>query len=377
MIEATSQAPVKAKPVFVISSFRTSSTWLWDKLRRLPDCVAYYEFFHDFLQNFDGKAASGLHYSIDNWTSKHPPSAPYFLEFLPLCRDGGGISGYEESMAFDRFIPSAGIDGDLSEAEQLYIGRLISHAQSLTKTPILTCTRALGRTRAIKNKIDCKVILLCRNLFHQWGSYSFQFAIGNPYFIQTINKTIFKSKHDPFINHLDNWFSDRLEDPSDQSMFQAFVLMHLYFYAKAYDAADVVIDVSAAAQESQLMSQAEDDIFSILGTTVDLSDIRSNFEFSSLIIKSFAAFEDSINQFTKIIVGDSGLSTAAKTFVNKIKADTLIELERHEFYVRGRRAIECQRVTALNQSVTAELNHLGVSLAAAKQQLIEPLPSDS
>ena len=125
------------------------------------------------------------------------------------------------------------------------------------------------------------------------------------------------------------------------------------------------------------MSQAEDDIFSILGTTVDLSDIRSNFEFSSLIIKSFAAFEDSINQFTKIIVGDSGLSTAAKTFVNKIKADTLIELERHEFYVRGRRAIECQRVTALNQSVTTELNHLGVSLAAAKQQLIEPLPSDS
>ena len=69
-------------PVFVCSSFRTSSTWLWAKLRAAPNTIAYCEIFNEALATLDIKQASGLSYST--WNSKHPHAAPYFLEFAPL-----------------------------------------------------------------------------------------------------------------------------------------------------------------------------------------------------------------------------------------------------------------------------------------------------
>lgn len=193
--------PRGAEPIFVHSSFRTSSTWLWNKLRSTPNVLAYCEIFHESLSTMDTKQATTNSYSA--WQSKHPPSAPYFLEYSPLFRATGGIPAYDASMAFDRFVPRDGLDGHLSLEENIYIDSLLRNAYANQKIPILTCTRTLGRVRALRRAYGGTTIFLHRNLFHQWASYSSHALAGNSYFISSLNRIIEASRHDSFICWLD------------------------------------------------------------------------------------------------------------------------------------------------------------------------------
>ena len=63
-------------PVFIHSSFRTSSTWIWSKIRQLAITTAYYEVFHEDLQSFTPAAIGAL--VGNSWPSRHPAVAPYF-----------------------------------------------------------------------------------------------------------------------------------------------------------------------------------------------------------------------------------------------------------------------------------------------------------
>ena len=90
-------------PVFVQSSWRTASTWLWSKLRRAPTANAYCEIFDERLKACTIPNLKDDHFA--KWNSKHPEAAPTFLEFAPLV-DSNGLSlahrfprGVEESAA--------------------------------------------------------------------------------------------------------------------------------------------------------------------------------------------------------------------------------------------------------------------------------------
>lgn len=168
-------------PIFIHSSSRTSSTWLWAALRTSSNAIVYCEIFHEIMESIDCNKIASV--TPASWRSNHPSSAPYFLEFLPLVEPEGGIREYSRSMAAERFIPADGLNGSISLEERAYVSRLLRQAQTWKKTAVLTDTRTLGRMRALKKEFGGYHVLFYRNLFHQWASYSSQMLQGNSYFI--------------------------------------------------------------------------------------------------------------------------------------------------------------------------------------------------
>jgi hypothetical protein len=266
--------------IFLHSSFRTSSTWMWSRFRKLDKVTAYCEIFHEGLASITRSQIN--QHSHRAWYSKHPAGAAYFLEYMPLVSDGGGTAGYDKGMAFDSFIPEGGILGNIGEAERDYIASLISHAGTLGRVPLLSCTRSLGRLPAIKSAFPGFHILIYRNLFRHWCSYSEQYARGNPGFFDTIRATIDNSCHDRFCNYLKDAcpLDERAIDSANY--FCAFVLLHIYLYGHVSDSADMIFDVDRAASHEGYRRAAEYEIEQRTGLSPDFSDIKAGISFAFL-----------------------------------------------------------------------------------------------
>ena len=320
--------------VFVHSSYRTSSTWLWSKFRQDPKTVCYNELFHEHLKDMSVESATRI--STAFWRSNQPPTAPCFLEFLPLIREGGGVQGYDGSFADERFLPPDGMLGDLTSSERTYLASLIRYAHDRALLPVLTCTRSIGRMGAIKRAFGGHHVLAHRNLFHQWGSYSAQFLAGNPYFIATVNNVIRNCRQDGFIRNLDNWFAERKATAFDQKMFSTFILLHLYLYGRAAESADIVFDTSRATVDAEYRSGFSADIAERVGIDLNLSDARGNFEVFVTEIDSIKAFSDELDQFVKIIIAECDTDNG-RVLVRNCYDAVLSELERHHFYTRNLR----------------------------------------
>jgi hypothetical protein len=346
-MEVSEPAAQKQAPIFVHSSFRTGGTWLWGKIRRAPTTLAYYEIFHESRSKIDMKKTA-IEDQWSAWDSKHPALAPYFLESLPLRNHDGGIQGYDDQMAYNYFIPRDGINGSLNGSEVLYIDRLVGNARANRKIPVLTDTRTLGRISAIAKAFPSRSIFLHRNLFHQWASYSGQAINGNLYFLRTVDKILKASRHDAFLCALDDWFSSREMSPYDERSFQVFLLLHLYLYAFAYQAANVVIDITRIASDAEVRRSIETEISEWINWPIDLSDAQPHFDMSVLDVHSRYATIDGVNQFTKLIAGLAP-SPSSAAFVESMKEDALLEWERHEFFTKGLRSVLTIRLEDANK----------------------------
>jgi len=243
-------------------------------------------------------------------------------------------------MAIERFIPAEGIDGALSVAERSYIGGLIQNAYAHRKIPVLTDTRTLGRISAIADAFPGRHVLLYRNVFHQWASYAEQAAIGNSYFLDMHVRTMESSRHDSFVRLLTDWFGGE-DEANSAAAFQRFLLFHLYLYARAYDAADCIIDVNELATNLDYRRSIEIVLSEYLRHPIDLSDARTSFGLSLFTVDSKVAFVDAIDQFVKMIGGS--VSEKASEFVVKAKNEALGEWEKFEFYNRAYRSYSAQR----------------------------------
>lgn len=316
-------------PLFVHSSYRTSSTWFWSKLRAKPTVLAYCEIFNEALAKLTCETIEAQH--ADSWASGHPSVAPYFLEFLPLLTKEQGLPLYDRSMPFARFMPDDGMGGALSAAETEYVASLIANAHACGKVPVLTDTSTLGRLQAFKQAFPGRTIFLHRNLFHQWASYSKQWVLGNQYFIWTTEWAMAGSQGDPFVRHLDEFFAKRRRAADDEQTFLTFVLFHLYLYAHALENADLVLDVDALAADATVRTEAERQVGEWIGAPIDLSDCRPHFELSLVACRSNSAMVDTIEQFLKLIAATVH-TTAAVAGIEEMKDALLREWERNDFY---------------------------------------------
>lgn len=221
-------------PVFVHSSFRTASTWIWSRFRALKGVIAYYEYLNPGLSTVKPEEVSLTR--PDAWRSGHPETAPYFLEFLPLIKSEGGVAGHDPTMAFARFIPE---QEELSQSERAYVARLIRLATEVGKAPVLTETRSLGRVSALRKAFGGFHILLVRNLYQQWCSYSNQRLNGNSYFHEQTAAAISASTADPYM-----LFLSRQPQSSDDDSLVVFLGFHLYLYLRSAPACDLIVDVN-------------------------------------------------------------------------------------------------------------------------------------
>ena len=267
--------------VFIHSSWRTSSTWVWLKFRQLPETISYYEPFHGLLAKRTRAEAQSIDYR--SWDSNHPPGDPYGLEYLPLIRDTGGVPFAEPAMAFEWFIPLGGIRGELRNSEKKYLGFLIRYAELCRKVPVFGDTRTLGRLWAIKNNFGGYHIFLCRNLWHQWSSYLYYKRSDNFYFYDTM-AWILASEGDPYFAYIVDYYRSRhmgtdsvsglLRSSPDREVFGVFMALHIYLYLHAGLSADLTMDVTRMARDERYRGDIERALKDRTGLPVSFSDIR-------------------------------------------------------------------------------------------------------
>jgi hypothetical protein len=315
--------------IFLHSSFRVSSTWLWSRFRRADGVVAYYEVFNEALASLTrGQLNSVRH---DAWRSKHPVDAGYFLEFLPLLKNEGGVDKFDAAMSFARFIPAEGTRGEISASEQAYLAGLIAHAEGLGRTPVLSATRSLGRLPGISRAFPGLHILIYRNLFQQWCSYSEQCFLNNNYFFETIRRTVEENQHDQLFRYLSDLFP--LGDPAidNTNYFYCFTLLHLHIYAQVADAADLIVDMNRLSSEAEYRRAIEQQINDRSGISVDLSGARSSIAFS---FAPLGKPEELVSQLKAIadLVISTAPSPQGQALATKALAELVEEYKRYRFY---------------------------------------------
>jgi hypothetical protein len=106
---------IQKEPVFIHSGFRTSSTWLWLKLRNSTGLKAYYEPYNSALCTISVQDAQN--FGPRDWQSKHPAFDAYFTEYLSLIQPTGGVPFLAQCMETDHFIPPDGTNGPLPSDE--------------------------------------------------------------------------------------------------------------------------------------------------------------------------------------------------------------------------------------------------------------------
>jgi len=332
--------------VFVHSSFRTSSTWFWLVLRRVPNVCAYYEVFHTMLA--DLKPGDLPRHRYDSWPSGHPAADPYFIEYGPLLAEEG-VPGYSVDMAFDRFIPEAGLDGALSAAEMQYLERLIAVAQDAGSLPVLTACRSLGRIGAIKRQLGGWNIFLYRNLFQQWMSYLSLCRAGNSGFFSTIEQTLSRSRHDPFMALLARECLDDEDGGSTlkdvDAAFRAFMGVHLYLSMNAFREAEQVVDVNRLVSDADYRAEAVDLLERETGLRVDFSDGRERIESAGLQPHAPPNLRGVVEESLQMAAGHLQLCAddPAYRFGASLAAACVEEEARYRFYTDGLKA-EMQKV---------------------------------
>lgn len=126
--------------LFLHTGWRSSGSWLWQRLRDQPGHMGFYEPLHEFLPIINPEQLAAL--SPQSWASRHGSTvAPYFAEYAPLLRHRG-VQLAQKRFAFDRFFLSAAAQ---DEALTAYFTQLTALAREQGKIPVFKCTRTQGR----------------------------------------------------------------------------------------------------------------------------------------------------------------------------------------------------------------------------------------
>jgi GR25 family glycosyltransferase involved in LPS biosynthesis len=307
--------------IFLHSSFRTSSTWFWNKFRPFRETVCYYEPFNDDLGTITTEKAVWA--SFNAWDSRHPPAGPYYREYLPLIQPVGGVRSHDRSMSLDWFTPTGGLRGELRPTEIEYIALLIDHAHRQGRIPVFGETRSLGRLWAIKNSFGGLHVFVCRNLWRQWLSYLYYGRRGMNYFRDSTARLINRSE-DPFLAGIAGFYLKRafgfrrchhneeaqsrviderlglLLSLPEGHAFAMFMALHIYLYLHAQFSADLAVDVTKLARDGGYRSRIESELARQTGLEISLSDVADEQRPSGVAIGVAAIDWDEIRDHARV-----------------------------------------------------------------------------
>lgn len=292
----------KRPAIFIHSSWRTSSTWFWQKFRTPPTTLCFYEPFNIQLSSISREMAATLNpksWQLSSGTpaaSGHPGASPYYAEFGPLIRRSGGARLYRREMDAEWFLPVGGLRGYLRGAELRYLALLLRLAERNGRTAVLGFTRSLGRLFPMKAHFPGVHIFLRRNLWTQWVSFLDQKRQGNPFFYLSILEMC-TGRDDLFLSFVRSYYLKKAttlylltrggreeslqEDALDQKLllllpesdvFAMFVVVHIYLYVHAELVADIVVDSTRIATNANYRRMTEQQLADLTGCSVSLSD---------------------------------------------------------------------------------------------------------
>ena len=351
------------------SSFRTGSTYLWSHLRKSNSSVAYYEIFHELLDRLRPEDAGSL--APDMWESMHPAVAPYFLEFLPLLKPGGGVAGFEPGFTYERYIPPQGCLGPISRSETDYVRALVSHAEDRGRIPVLTETRSLGRMRGLKQAVPGFHLLLYRNLFQQWCSITQQVLGGNPYFLARLVDIVRLGAHDPILDTLQRVYPLGEASVDRSATFMVFALLHLHLYVQAAGAADLVVDLNRL-ESDPVHRETVERALAGQAMPVNLSDIRRATAYSICPLGRTQDLQERLKILGDMII-DRSPDIAGRDLGSLVLSDLLEEYDRHEFYTSRMRKtlLQVQKTIAAGEDLPRQIALLSDEHSVLRQQVDE------
>jgi hypothetical protein len=167
--------------IFLHSSWRAASTYVWAKFRQRSDTYCYFEPLNEHLLTLTPEI-------IDRfvpWSFANHPAlgAPYLEEFRPLIdqNSGVGISGFPAHLTFGRYC--AACNDSLPELEA-YISDLARLAARLSRRPVYGFVRTDMRVGWFRAKMPGTHIFIHREPRRQFLSMLRQAVQGNSYFLQ-------------------------------------------------------------------------------------------------------------------------------------------------------------------------------------------------
>jgi hypothetical protein len=177
--------------IFLHSSWRAASTYVWSKFRQRSDTYCYFEPLNEHLF----AATAEVIDRFVPWSfANHPPlEAPYLEEFRPLIRrdgDGGipgsgvqgfGIPGFPAHLTVGRYCATR--DDSLPELEA-YLSDLAQLAARLGRRPVYGFVRTDLRVGWFRARMPGTHIFIRREPRRQFMSMLRQAVQGNPYFLQ-------------------------------------------------------------------------------------------------------------------------------------------------------------------------------------------------
>ncbi len=167
--------------IFLHSSWRAASTYVWSKFRQRPDTYCYFEPLNEHLFTLTAEIVN----RFVPWSFANHPAldAPYLEEFLPLIGRNGerGIPGFPTHLTFGRYC--AGSDDSLPELEA-YLAGLARLAMRLGRRPVYGFVRTDLRVGWFRTRVPGTHIFIRREPRRQFMSMLRQAVQGNPYFLQ-------------------------------------------------------------------------------------------------------------------------------------------------------------------------------------------------
>jgi hypothetical protein len=165
--------------IFLHSSWRSGSTYVWSKFRQRLDCYCYFEPLNEHLTTLTAEIIR----RFVPWSfAPHPPlNAPYLEEFRALMAPAGGIPGFPAHLTFGQYC--AATADSLPELE-LYLADLARVAPRLGRRPVYGFVRTDLRVGWFRTHMPGAHIFIRRDPRCQFLSMLCQAVQGNPYFLQ-------------------------------------------------------------------------------------------------------------------------------------------------------------------------------------------------
>ena len=268
--------------IFVHAWWRSSSTYVWSKLRRDPSLRCYYEPLHERLATLDRAAIEGSAEAGMSRLLRHPvPEENYFAEYLDLV--ASGRLRYARELAYARYLLRP---DERDEALHAYLDRLIRAAASDQRTPALCFCRSQMRSVWMRRALGGNHVAQIRNPFDQWASFQV-----NPYFVRQmlVIALALRARHPLAFAHVE-WFerqavalANRNSSPADRGSrpvpdrhgaLRVFLVLWMASTLQALSCCDLVLDVDRLAADRDYQQEASR-WFATRGCVVDFTDCRT------------------------------------------------------------------------------------------------------
>ena len=271
--------------LYLHSSWRSSSTYVWAKYRKHPAAYAYFEPLAEHL----GIADDGIISNFIPWAkANHPPlDRPYHEEFRPLLTEGKGIANFPMADIYRHYRLDG--DEDVPALEQYFQG-LCDYATGLGKMPVFGLVRSALRVGWFRKHLPGVHVFIRRDPRAQFLSCLHQVGSGSTYFLERPLVIAGHNADDPLFAPLVRWlrlprfvndpalpnapYIQLTRETEPATLYAAFYYIHLLGLRSQEGNCDCIIDVDALADDPATARETAQKMEALTGIAVSFDDSR-------------------------------------------------------------------------------------------------------